>query len=90
MSELEEIKEELRKIQARNKRVEENKAWETSLTRKFVLFVITYLVIGLTLTTINNPAPWVNAFIPAIGFFLSTLTLPAIKNYWIKYLYKKH
>lgn len=89
MTEREELQQELQKIHERNKRVEANKAWETSWTRKVVLFVVTYFVIALTLTTIHNPQPWINAFIPAIGFFLSTLTLPFIKNYWLKHHYKR-
>jgi hypothetical protein len=89
MNDLEIVKLELKKIQERNKKVEANKAWETSLTRKIVLFVITYFVIGLTLMTIHNPEPWINAFIPAIGFSISTLTLPFIKEYWMKMVYKK-
>jgi hypothetical protein len=86
---IEELTQRLDKIEARNKKVETNKAWETSLTRKMTLVLSTYVVIGLTLTIIKNPEPWINAIIPSIGFFLSTLTLPFIKEYWVKHIYKK-
>lgn len=88
MTELEELRKEIAEIKTRYKRVEANKAWETSITRKVILMIVTYLVIGLTLMTINNPEPWKNAIIPSLGFLLSTLTLPFIKNFWQKYIYK--
>jgi hypothetical protein len=89
ISEIEELKQEIQKLKERNKKVETNKAWEISFTRKILLMFLTYFVIVVTLTTIKNPAPWVNAFIPAIAFFLSTLTLPYVKKMWLKYFYKK-
>jgi hypothetical protein len=89
MTEIDSIKEEIEKLKARNRRVEINKAWETSLTRKAIILVFTYIVVGLTLVTIKNSAPWINAIIPTLGFFLSTLTLPLIKEYWRKYIYKR-
>ncbi len=89
MTELETLQQELNKLKERNKRVDANKAWETSFTRKVTLAVLTYFVIGLTLTTIKNPDPWINAIIPTLGFLLSTLSLPYIKNVWERYMYKK-
>lgn len=85
---IENLEHRLNKIEARNKKVEANKAWETSLARKTILVIITYLVVGLTLTTIKNPQPWINAIIPSLGFFLSTLTLSFVKDYWLKHIYK--
>ena len=78
----------IEKIEARNKKVEANKAWETSLTRKITIAVITYFVIVLCLTIIHNADPWINACIPAAGFLLSTLTVTYVKDLWLKYFYK--
>lgn len=83
------IKKEIEVLKERNIRVEMHKAWETSLSRKLLLTILTYIIAGITLHTIKNPSPWTNALIPAIGFFLSTLTLPFIRNLWEKYIYKK-
>ena len=85
---METIKAEIKNIKERNKRVEANKAWETSLIRKVIILVFTYVVVGLTFVAMRNPAPWINATIPTLGFFISTLTLPVIKDYWQKYIYK--
>lgn len=86
---IEELEHKIAALETRNIRVETNKAWETSLARKITLVVTTYLVIALTLTVIQNPQPLINAVIPALAFFLSTLTLPFIKKYWVKHIYKK-
>lgn len=83
------ISKEIEKLKERNKKVETNKAWETSKTRKLILFALTYVVAGLTFVAIGNQNPWSNALIPSIGFFLSTLSLPYLKNLWEKHLYKK-
>ena len=39
------IEEEIREIKERNKRVELDKKWETSLTRKICIAVLTYIVV---------------------------------------------
>jgi hypothetical protein len=82
MTTIADLVKEIEALKERNKRVDANKAWETSLMRKIILMGITYIVVSLTLWTIHNPAPLINAIIPAIGFFLSTLTLSFIKKYW--------
>lgn len=76
-------------IEKRNRSVEANKAWETSWTRKIILIIFTYLSIALYLKFIVHINPWINAIVPALGFLLSTLTLPWFKTLWQKYIYKK-
>lgn len=79
----------IEKIEERNKKVELNKLWETSISRRFLLVLFTYLAIGIYLSAIEIKDPWLNAIVPAFAFMLSTLTLPFFKNLWKKYLYKK-
>ena len=86
---LDELAKEIKLIKERNKRVETDKVWETSWTRRILLALFTYLAIGLYLHAINISNPWLNAIVPAIGFLLSSLTLPYFKKYWLKHLYKK-
>lgn len=76
------LEERLAAIEDRNKRVESDKAWEISLTRRLFVAFVTYVVVGLTLFLINMPHPWVNAVIPVLGYALSTLTLPFIRQLW--------
>ena len=85
MDDLDKIKEEINIIKERNKRVELDKKWEGSYSRKFLLIIFTYLAIGFYLQAIDISQPWLNAIVPAVGFLLSTLTLPFFKKIWLKY-----
>jgi len=82
------IEEEVDRIKSRNKKVEADKAWETSKTRRFVLMLLTYLTILLFFVIIGVPNPYTNAVVPAFGFFLSTLTLSFFKSLWLRNIYK--
>lgn len=84
MDKLHDLEERVKKIEARNKKVEEDKAWETSFTRKVLLITFTYISIGFYLSAIKVSSPWLNAIVPSVGFLLSTLTLPFFKNFWLK------
>jgi len=86
---LEDLEKEVAVIQKRNSKVEKEKAWETSFMRRALLMVFTYLAIGFYLQVIDIDKPWVNAIVPTLGFFLSTLTLPFFREVWEKYFYKQ-
>ena len=83
------LQKELAAIKERNRIVEIDKAWETSWTRRILLTIFTYLAIGLYLDAIRIPEPWLNAVVPAVGFMLSTLTIPFFKRLWIAQCCKK-
>jgi len=90
MEAIKELTTRIEKIEERNKLVEINKTWETSITRRVILFFLTYLAIGIYLNVIKVDRPWLNAIVPSIGFMLSTLTLPFFKKLWQKYILKKY
>ncbi len=79
-----EIEKRLSKIEARNQKVELDKAWEGSLVRRLLLIIFTYISIGVYMSSIGVSNPWLNAVTPSLGFLLSTLTLPFFKKLWIK------
>lgn len=85
MTSINDLEKEILAIRNRNKKVEIDKAWETSWTRKFLLMIFTYLAISFYLRAINIDKPWLNAIVPSIGFLLSTLTLPYFKDIWKRY-----
>jgi hypothetical protein len=87
--ELKQLEERVVKIEERNSSVEADKAWETSWTRKLLLLITTYVVIALYLQAIEVARPWVNAIVPAIGFMVSTLTMPFFKALWVSKIYTK-
>ena len=84
----EELENEIRNLKERNKKVELNKAQETSLTRKIIIAVLTYFVIVLFFKTANLPKPFINSIVPTLGFLLSTLSLIVFKKFWIKVIKK--
>ncbi len=68
----------------RNKRVEADKAWETSWTRRLFIVCITYITACVFLWLIANQNPLTNALVPTGGYLLSTLSLSWIKEQWNK------
>lgn len=85
---LDELKKEIDEIKSRNKRVEADKAWETSWTRKLLILTLTYIVIVIFFLVTNLPNPFINAIIPSVAFILSTLSIPLFKKWWINKLQK--
>lgn len=88
MDGLEQLKERVAALEARNRRVERDKAWETSKTRRAAIILLTYALLSVYMGLIGVNNPWVNAAIPTAGFWLSTLTLPIVKQFWGKHKYK--
>lgn len=82
------LENEINKIKERNKRVETEKSWETSLTRKIIISLLTYLVISLFFLSAGISKPFVNSIVPAIAFILSTISVPLVKKWWLKNIHK--
>ena len=86
---LDELEQRIAKIEARNRKVELDKAWETSLTRRSLVAVFTYLAVGILMNAVGVDNPWLNAIVPTIGFLLSTFSIPLIKGVWLRYITRK-
>ena len=71
-------------ISKRNKKVELDKAWENSWTRKITIALITYVASVIFLYVIEVPNFWLAALVPVAGFVFSTLTLAPLKHWWVK------
>ncbi len=83
------IEEELIKIKERNQRVELDKAWETSWTRKICIIILTYIVVIIYSYLIkNHDEIFLSSLVPAIGFTLSTLSLKYVRKIWEKATHK--
>ncbi len=78
------VQAELQAIKARNLRVETDKAWERSLTRRLFIAAVTYGTATLFLWSIDGSMPLLNALVPTGGYFLSTLSLPWVKRWWMR------
>ncbi len=78
------VAQELQLIKERNRRVEMDKAWETSWERRGVITVIMYILAGFWLVIISDTNPWLKALVPAVGYFLSTVTIFFMKSWWTR------
>ena len=77
------IEAQLQAVLERNRRVEAEKAWEISFTRRGFLFLLTYLIAWFFLAQLDLPSPHFQALIPAGAYMLSTLSLPWLKKLWM-------
>ena len=76
---------EIEQIKERNKRVELDKKWETSWTRKICIMILTYIVVIIYSYIIKNTDNiLLSSLVPVIGFALSTLSLKGIRHFWEK------
>ena len=75
------LEKEIEQIKQRNKKVELDKAWETSWTRRICIMILTYIVVIIyshLIQNTNNIA--LSSLVPVIGFTLSTLSLKLIRK----------
>ena len=80
---IKELEKKIELIEKRNKKVEGDKAWETSLLRKILIIVLTYIFAVLYLKVADTTNPYFGAVVPCAGFFLSTITINFIKKRWL-------
>ena len=87
---MENLDQKIAEILERNARVEADKAWEISWMRRITIAVLTYSIAVLFLWLINSDRFWLNAGVPALGYLLSTLSLPWVKRWWIRNCLNSH
>lgn len=75
------LEQRVRAIEARNRSVEKDKAWEVSPVRRSSIAVLTYLSIVAYLIATSQPDPFITALIPVIGYIVSTLILGGVRKY---------
>lgn len=81
------IEQEIEIIKQRNKRVESDKAWEVSWTRRLFIAVATYIIAGVWLLVIHDTHPLLKALVPTVGYLLSTISIPFVKRWWSARVY---
>lgn len=84
MEKMENLEIEIQNLKERNKKVELDKAWERSWTRRIFIAFVTYFVASLWLHLIKDNSIWLKAFVPTFGYILSTISIPQLKKVWIK------
>lgn len=77
------LERELKLLKARNLRVDVDKAWERSGFRITTITAITYLVATIVLWSFGAQSPTLSAIVPALGYLLSTQSMPRVKQFWV-------
>lgn len=70
------------------KEIELDKQWETSLTRRILIVILTYLVVviySFSINKINNI--FLSSLVPVFGFVLSTMSLNGFRKVWERRVY---
>ena len=81
------LEKEIESIKKRNKRVELDKKWETSFTRRVFICVLTYIIVIIYSHFIKKyDNVLLSSLVPVIGFTLSTLSLKYIRKLWEKHI----
>ena len=84
------LEKEINIIKERNKRVELDKSWETSWTRKICIMILTYIIVVIYSIIIKKfDNVFLSSLVPVIGFTLSTLSLKLVRKIWEKNYNKK-
>ena len=77
------LEERIVKIEERNKKVELDKRWETSWTRKICIMILTYIIVIVYSYIVRNyDNIFFSSLVPVIGFTLSTLSLKLVRKAW--------
>ena len=79
-----ELESEIKQIKSRNRKVEGDKAWETSWLRRVLIIIFTYIFAVIWLTLADTTNPFLGAIVPCAGFLLSTLTIYSVKSFFLK------
>ena len=80
---MKDLEKEIELIKERNKKVEQNKAWETSFVRRLSIAILTYIIVvtySLLIKEVSNV--FLTSLVPVIGFLLSTLSINLIRKLW--------
>lgn len=80
---------EVEALKLRNIKVEADKAWEISWTRRFIIAIVTYIVVAAWLAMLGVPHHLLHALVPLVGYLLGMAALPTLKTYWIEKIYRK-
>lgn len=79
----------IQNIESRNAKVEADKAWELSWSRRVIIALSTYGIIAgyLCFLGLETQDAFLHTLVPALAYMLSTISLPIFKTFWIERVY---
>jgi len=72
----------IRSVQCRLRERDVAAEFGHSTVRAITLALATYIVLAFYMTIVSLPRPWINALVPAVGFQISTWTLPRVEKWY--------
>ncbi len=81
---LDDMRRDMLEIQQRNARVERDKAWETSWTRRLVIAGAIWAGAWPWLDSLGVELAARHAAVPSVAYVVSTLSLPVVKRWWMR------
>lgn len=82
--ELKNLREEIEKIKARNRRVESDKAWETSIARTVFIAIASFVIAYVLMSLIGENSPFWKAIAGSILYIISSASYGVLKSWWLK------
>lgn len=82
--EIAKLQEEIEAIKTRNRRVEADKAWETSKVRTIFVAAVTFMLAFLFMILIEEREPFWKALAGSLAYLTSTTTYGILKKWWLK------
>ena len=76
-------------LKEKNKKIEAEKAWETSNTRRGIIAVVTYIIVAIWLDMLDVKHHYLHALVPVCAYLVAMSMLPFLKNYWINFVYRR-
>lgn len=82
---LKELANKISSMDHRNRIRDYSKEFEGSLMRIIMIMVLTYAILSVYMLLAGLDRPWISAIVPTVGFQLSTVSLPSIKNCYVEH-----
>ena len=81
---VDELRRELAAIKERNVRVEREKAWETSWTRRLAIAAAIWVGAWAWMLTLDVEPAALHALVPSVAYVLSTFSVPFVREWWMR------
>ena len=82
--EIQKLRGDIEAIQTRNRRVEADKAWETSKTRSLFISLVTFSLAYFFMVLIDERQSFWKALAGSLAYLASTTTYGILKKWWLK------
>lgn len=76
-------------LKEKNKKIEADKAWETSWTRRGIIAAVTYVIVVIWLGMIGVQHQFLHATVPVLSYLVAMAGLPFMKKYWLQKVYTR-